>query len=156
MKTLWTVNDVLAESPCLSESVIREHFGAQDTLTLRDILALPNLSDEHKVWFACRSRALRVSDYDAWKNIVLTRVITTHALTCGILCVETWAQTWIKGQNRGAARASRAARAAEAARAAWAAEAAWAAWAAGAAGAAEAAARAAVFDLAKLLHEVCD
>jgi hypothetical protein len=146
MKLSWTVADVMRLNPCLKEAVVRSHFGLNDTLTIGQILNLPTLSDEHKVWMACRTDALTPEVVLLWREVVLTRVITKFALPES--STHEWATNWLSGQDRSAARAAWAAGAAGAARAAeaaWAAEAAeaaraaGAAWAAGAAGAAWAA-----------------
>lgn len=144
----WTIADVLAESPCLDEQTIAGHFAGRESLTLLDILTLPNLSDEHKVWMACRKSALEPATLLKWRDTVLTRIITAYALPEP--STKAWAESWLANRDRmaagaagaawaawaaGAAWAARAARAARAAGAAWAAEAAWAAWAARAAGA---------------------
>ena len=147
LRSNWTIADVLAEKPCLTERQIRRYFGSKVSLTLVDILQLPFLPPEDKIWMACRSSALPASVLESWKTAVLTRVITTHALTCGISTVEQWARNWLSGRDRTARKAAEAARtarttgtakatraaqtawAAEAARTAEAAQTAWAAWA---------------------------
>ena len=114
----WTVADVLAESPCLSPDAIRGYFGGHESLTLQQILALPTLRDEHKVWIACRREAVPVKVYAAWQQMVLTRIITMYALPEP--STHEWAVRWLNGTNKTediAARAAEAAWAAEAARA---------------------------------------
>ena len=128
MKLFWTVADVVAEHPCLDKATICGHFAGRSSLTMEDILALPTLNDEYKVWMACRRGALSDSMYAAWQAAVLTRVITTYALPHP--STHAWAVQWLDGTDRTAASA------AEAAGAAGAACAAGAAWATGAAGAA--------------------
>ena len=118
MKT-WTVADVLAESPCLSPDEIRGYFGDHESLTLQQILALPTLRDEYKVWMACRRGAVPTDVYAAWQQAVLTRIITTYALPEP--STHEWAIRWLNGTNKTedtTARATEAARAAGAARAA--------------------------------------
>lgn len=115
MKTrqYWTVADVLAEQPCLSEDIIHQHFGTRTRLTLRQILDLPNLSDEHKIWMACRQRALSPRTLFTWRETVLTRIITTYALPHPTS--KRWAERWLDGSDRTPEAAKKAAEAAEAA-----------------------------------------
>ena len=108
-KTSWTIAAVLKHRPCLSKTEIRRHFGSRRTLTLQQILDLPDLSDEHKVWMACRPGTLSTTCLTRWQVAVLTRAITTHALTCGVTAVEQWAARWLSGENRAAAGAADAA-----------------------------------------------
>ena len=115
MRIYWTVSSVLDFSPCLSEEVIRSHFADKYLLTVHDILTLPNLSAEHKVWMVNQKGVLTDSVRQQWKDTVLTRIITQYALTCGVLKVEQWASQWLDGSNREAARAAEAAEAARAA-----------------------------------------
>ena len=143
LKTKWTVADVLAESPCLSVDTIRSYFGGQHSLTIQQILDLPTLPADYKVWMACRQSALPIELYTAWRIAVLTRIITAYALPEP--STHQWAVRWLNGIDRtarvaawtawaawaaGAAGAARAARATLATETTWAREAAWAAWAA--------------------------
>ena len=111
----WTVSSVLDFYPCLSEKVIRSHFADKYLLTVQDILTLPNLSAEHKVWMANQLGVLSNTVRQQWKDIVLTRIITKYALTCGVQTVEHWASQWLDNTDRTAAKAAKAAWAAKAA-----------------------------------------
>ena len=131
LKTKWTVADVLAESPCLSPDEIRRYFGDNETLTIQQILALPALRNDYKVWMACRVNAVPSDVYARWQAVILTRAITAFALPEP--STHDWAIRWLDGTDRTSKTA------AEAAGTAWAARAAGAEGAAGAAGAARAA-----------------
>ena len=147
MKPFWTVADIVAERPCLDNATICGYFAGRSSLTMEDILALPALRDEYKVWMACRRGALPDSVYAAWQAAVLTRVITTYALPHP--STHTWAVQWLDGTDRTVDSATRAAWAAWAARATWAARAAEAAEVARVARAARAAGAAEVAEAAE-------
>ena len=146
MKT-WTVEQMLAERPCpqYTEEALTKLWAGRGVVSLPDILNM-EIPDVDKMWGSWRGLTKKQTGLVLEK--IITRAVTNHALHCGVLPVEKWADGWLSEKDRSAEAAGAAARAAwavEAAWAAWAAEAAaWAAWAAGAAArAAGAAARAA-------------
>jgi hypothetical protein len=144
MKT-WTVDQMLAQKPCspYDRARITALLAGRGTITTRDFLTL-DIPAEHRIWAALQDDTIAARVVER----IVTRAVTTHALTCGVPDVETWAVRWLSGENRTEAAARAAERAAVEA-VAWAAEAAGvaeraAAWAAmAAARAAGAAARAA-------------
>ena len=133
--TTWTIDQMLACEPCAEYDRIRITvlFAGRETITTRDILAL-DIPAADRVWAALQDHTIAPRVVER----IVTRAVTTHALTCGIPAVETWARRWLSGEDRtqAAADAAEWAAAWAAARAAaWAARA--AAWAAEAARAAE-------------------
>ena len=159
--TTWTIDQMLAEHPCAEydRARITDLWAGRDAIATRDILVL-DIPAVDRIWAALHDPIIGPRVVER----IVTRAVTTHALTCGVPAVETWARRWLSGDDRtqaaacaawaagaawaggaagaagaawaaGAKRAARAARAADAAGAARAA--AWAAWAAEAAGAAE-------------------
>ena len=175
--TTWTIDQMLAEHPCAGydRARITDLWAGRDAIATRDILVL-DIPAVDRIWAALHDPIIGPRVVER----IVTRAVTTHALTCGVPAVETWARRWLSGDDRtqaaacaagaaeaaGAARAAgaawaaeaaEAARAAGAARAAWAAraaEAAWAAWAAEAAGAAWAAEAARAAEWARQLADI--
>ena len=131
----WTVDEMMAEDPCYKREQIEEWYADNERMDILMIMLHPDVSDEDKAWICCRAHDYRA----AWFDAVVARAVRTHALHCGVKCVEEWAARWLSGEDRtveaawaavGEARAAAAA-AWAAARAAWAAaEEAAAAWAA--------------------------
>ena len=130
--TTWTIDQMLAEHPCAEydRARITDLWAGRDAIATRDILVL-DIPAVDRIWAALHDPIIGPRVVER----IVTRAVTTHALTCGVPAVETWARRWLSGDDRTQA----AAWAACAACAAWAAGAAWAARAAWAAGAAEAA-----------------
>ena len=166
--TTWTIDQMLAEHPCAGydRARITDLWAGRDAIATRDILVL-DIPAVDRIWAALHDPIIRPRVVER----IVTRAVTTHALTCGVPAVETWARRWLSGDDRtqaaacaagaaGAARAAGAAGAAEAARAAraawaaWAARAAEAAWAAWAAEAAEAAGAAEAAEWARQLADI--
>jgi cobalamin biosynthesis Mg chelatase CobN len=122
--TTWTIDQMLAERPCpkYDRARITRLWAGRDAITTRDILAL-DIPAADRVWAALQDRAIRQRVAER----IVTRAVTTYALTCGEPAVETWARQWLSGENRTAAAARAAAEAAAwaaAEAAAWGAEAA--------------------------------
>lgn len=125
-----------------SRAALDARLSAGWSLSLVEALSLEWVPAADRIWIATRPDVLTEEQRTAWLDVVVTRAVRAHALTCGVPAVERWAARWLSGEDRSAraAAAAWAARAAawapwaawaaEAARAAWAAEAAWAAWAA--------------------------
>ena len=125
----WTIDEMLAEHPCpeYTRERIAELWAGRPALTLLEIFDLP-ISAEHRMWPVWRSGALTELQQRTVLTRIVTRAVERHALKCGVVRVERWADDWLAGRDRTAARAAGAAWAAEAAWAAGAAGAAWAAW----------------------------
>ena len=143
-RTTYTPEQILALKPCSDDyppARVHALFGDRKSASLTEILADTRIPSKDRVWIVCRPRVLTRAQQNTWLERIVVRAITAHALHCGVLQVESWAQAWLDGSDRTWQSAAEAARAAEAAWAAGAAGAAWAAWAARAA--AEAAAEAA-------------
>ena len=107
--TTWTIDHMLAQNPCpeYDRARITQLWAGRETLTTRDILDL-DIPAKDRVWAALHdddicARAVRR---------IVTRVVRTHALTCEVLDVKTWAARWLSGEDRTRAAASRAASAA--------------------------------------------
>jgi len=127
-----TPQDILSMGPCSDYTLeFIQTFG--ETMSAVEILKLESVSLADRSWLAAHLPAKYV---EPWREKVLTRCITNHALGCGIPKVEQWAAKWLSGEDRSQAAAAAAAEAA-AARAAEARAATWAsAWAVVAAAAA--------------------
>jgi hypothetical protein len=164
--TTWTIDQILACRPCpeYDRARVTALWAGRETITTRDILAL-DISAADRIWAALQDDSIAGRVVER----IVTRAVTTHALTCGVPAVEAWAARWLDGTDRSgeaaeaawvaawvaraawAAEAARAAEVAEAAEAARTAEAAWVARAAAAAEVAGAAVRAAERD-----HQLAD
>jgi hypothetical protein len=145
----YTLDDIMALGPCGE----REEYSAmlpegRIGLTIPEIATLP-IPVCDRAWVMWRLTPEAAAGKAIEKTLI--RIVTNHALHCGIPGVELWAAGWLSGADRSAAAGTKARAAAWAAAETWAWEAARAAearaWAAeraarAAAGAAEAAAEA--------------
>ena len=172
---LITADQIIFWLPCPGYPNYRVHqLVPGPGLTPLEIAALL-IPPEDRVWVLLRPEVLGEHGFQVALDRIVTRVVTNHALHCGVPEVELWAQRWLDGTDRtgaaacsaasaawteeqeAAARAAKMAAwaAAEAARAAaWAAEA--VAWAARSADAAARAAAAGATWAAERILQLCD
>lgn len=99
MKTMLTVDDILALGPCREYRVngaklLRDLVG--DGITLEDALRLEEVSPDDRVWLACY-----VLPWEQLHSVIkpeVDRVVRKHCLSCKIEPVEVWAEQWLHGE----------------------------------------------------------
>jgi hypothetical protein len=125
----WSVDEMMAEGPCLSRRELVALAGGRERVSLLEIVLDGRISSNHAIWCATRPGALSPKQLQAWIELVVGVAVERYAAPHP--ATKAWALAWDLTARATSARAA----AAEAAEAA--------AWAAGAASAEAAGAAAA-------------
>ena len=108
----WTVRQMQAEGACYDVATLRRLWAGRKALTLAQILEL-EIPATDRLWVCWRPGALTEAQCAAVQDVIVTRAVRTYALPEP--STAEWAQRWLEGTDRTAARAVWAAWAAEAA-----------------------------------------
>src|SRR3990167_2638597 len=92
----WTVAQMIALRPCAhyDRDRVTALWAGLDRLTLREIagLEIPPTDRMWAIW-----RGLTATQTRAVLERIVTRVVTAHAVDCGVAGVEAWAARWLDG-----------------------------------------------------------
>ena len=99
----WTVDDMMALSPCYTRARVVELWGPRRGLTALDILDL-DIPAQDRLWALWR--VLPETERAQAIDLTVERAVMTHCVACGVPAVEAWAQAWLSGEDRSATAAS--------------------------------------------------